>query len=54
MWCGEGFTAAGEVRLHGAHIGGQLVCNGGHFTNPGGSALVGDELLTLSLEDLDA
>jgi hypothetical protein len=36
MVCGEGFTAEGEVRLLGAHIGGQLDCDGGMFHNPDG------------------
>jgi hypothetical protein len=30
----DGFTAEGEVRLLGAHIGGRLDCNGGTFRNP--------------------
>jgi hypothetical protein len=39
MFCGEGFEASGEVRLLGAHIGGQLSCSGGHFSNTSGVAL---------------
>jgi hypothetical protein len=39
---GEGFTATGEVRLLGAHIGGQLTCSGGEFQNPDGDALSAD------------
>jgi sRNA-binding regulator protein Hfq len=30
----SGFTAAGEVRLHGAEIGGTLACDAGKFQNP--------------------
>lgn len=33
------FLAIGEVILDGATIGGQLSCIGGHFKNPGGTAL---------------
>jgi hypothetical protein len=33
------FQASGEVRLVGAQIGGNLVCNGGRFENAGGNAL---------------
>lgn len=39
MLCGEGFAATGEVRLVGAHIGGQLDFSGGTFTNEKGLAL---------------
>jgi hypothetical protein len=39
-----GFSANGEVRLVGAHIGGQLVCAGGTFRNPDGIALAADGL----------
>lgn len=39
MFCTEGFTADGQVRLTGAHIGGQLTCTGGTFRNPGDIAL---------------
>src|SRR5260221_394155 len=35
----EGFVAIGEVNLLGAHIGGQLVCTWGQFSNPDGLAL---------------
>jgi hypothetical protein len=31
---GENFTAAGEVRLTGTHISGNLLCSGGQFNNP--------------------
>jgi hypothetical protein len=44
MFCGEGFAATGEVRLPGAHIGGQLDCTGGQFSNPDGYALTADGL----------
>ena len=36
MFCREGFTATGEVRLVGAHIGGQLNLSGASLTNPDG------------------
>ena len=52
MFCKEGFKAEGkvlerfqaegEVRLPGAHIGGQLVLNGAHLSNPGEDALYAD------------
>src|SRR5205807_3495578 len=32
LFCRQGFSARGEVRLFGAHIGGQLDCTGGHFS----------------------
>ena len=38
----KGFTAAGEVRLLGAQIGGQLACVGGSFSNQNGPALNAD------------
>src|SRR5205807_531883 len=44
MFCRKGFSATGEVRLPGAHIGGQLDCTDGHFSNSGGSALTADKL----------
>ncbi|GLY15129.1 hypothetical protein LWF15_12275 [Kineosporia rhizophila] len=34
------FRAEGAVNLAGARIGGSLQCSGGHFTNPGSSALI--------------
>ena len=40
----RGFTATGEVRLPGAHIGGQLNLNGASLTNPNGPALNADRL----------
>jgi adhesin HecA-like repeat protein len=44
MFCRDGFTATGEVRLNGAHIGGQLSFRGASLTNPGGAALAADGL----------
>lgn len=38
---GGPFTAKGEVRLMDARIGGQWVCTGGRFLNPGGTAIDG-------------
>jgi hypothetical protein len=40
----ERFQAEGTVRLPGAHIGGQLVLNGAHLSNPGEDALYADEM----------
>jgi hypothetical protein len=40
----DGFTARGEVRLLGAHIGGQLILSGATLTNPDGRALNADGL----------
>ncbi len=40
----KGFTAAGEVRLLGAQIGGQLACVGGSFSNQNGPALSADRV----------
>ncbi|HEX4128859.1 MAG TPA: hypothetical protein VHZ24_02365 [Pirellulales bacterium] len=37
-----GFKSTGHVRLLGAHIGGNLDCEAGHFANPGGEALAID------------
>ncbi len=39
VFLGEGFVAAGEVRLVGASITGDLHCRGGLFHNPDGVAL---------------
>jgi hypothetical protein len=39
MFCSEGFTARGEVRLAGAHIGGILFLDHATLANPGGRAL---------------
>jgi len=44
MFCGEGFTATGGVRLLGARIGGDLHLSGATLTNPGGDALTADRL----------
>jgi hypothetical protein len=44
MYCGQGFSATGEVRLVGAHIGGDLDCGGGSFSNSAGPALTADRL----------
>lgn len=38
----DGFAAAGEVRLPGAQIGGDLACSGGSFTHVDGMALTAD------------
>ncbi len=39
MFCRDGFTAKGQVRLAGAEIGGQIDLTGAHLANPGGIAL---------------
>jgi hypothetical protein len=39
MHCMNGFTVTGEVRLPGAHIGGQLFLDGASLINSGGTAL---------------
>lgn len=39
VYLDRGFEATGEVRLAGAHIGGELCCTRGTFGNPGGLAL---------------
>src|SRR5260370_25289287 len=44
MVCDEEFAAPGKVLLVGAHIGGQLVCRGGQFSNADGTALTADGL----------
>ena len=44
MFCQEGFAAQGEVRLLGAHVGGQLGFSGAQLSNKGGAALNADEL----------
>jgi hypothetical protein len=41
----KGFTVSGGVELSGAHIGGQLACTGGQFSNADGPALTGDMLI---------
>lgn len=40
-----GFTAEGELNLEGAHVGGKLLCSGGHFGKPEGTAINGDDLI---------
>ncbi len=40
----EGFSVSAGVELRGAHIGGQLFCTRGHFSNPNGRALHADRL----------
>ena len=42
MLLGGRFSAQGQVNLVRSAIGGNLVCMGGHFTNSGGVALVGN------------
>src|SRR6266567_5266014 len=44
LWLDKGFSVLGEVELTSAHIGGQLDCTGGHFSNPNGVALTADGL----------
>ena len=36
MFCRAGFQAEGEIRLLGAHIGGQLELSSAKLANPGG------------------
>jgi len=43
MFC-RGLAAQGEVRLLGAHVGGQLGFSGAQLSNKGGAALSADEL----------
>ena len=38
----DGFVAEGEIRLIGAHIGGELDCENGKFLNPGKMAIAAD------------
>ena len=45
MFCRNGFTAQGEVRLPGARIGGRLYFDGAKLSNPGGRALVASRLI---------
>jgi len=49
MRCSEGFTATGEVSLGGAHIGGQVSFIDAALTNPGGRALVLDDITARSV-----
>jgi hypothetical protein len=44
MFCRNGFTARGEVRLPAARIGGRLYFDGAKLSNPGGWALVASRL----------
>jgi hypothetical protein len=44
IYCDQGFTAVGEVRLPGARIGGQLIFRGATLRNPTGSALYASRL----------
>ena len=44
MFCRNGFTAQGEIRLPGAQIGGRLYLDGARLSNPGGRALVASRL----------
>jgi hypothetical protein len=39
------FTAEGVVRFAAAHVGGQLTCTGGSFSNRGGAALVAEGVM---------
>ncbi|HEX6468397.1 MAG TPA: hypothetical protein VF069_04825 [Streptosporangiaceae bacterium] len=45
----RGCTVAGEVRLAGARIGGQLSLDAARLTNPGGRALLGDGMTAESI-----
>src|SRR5205085_4921256 len=40
----KGFSVSGGVELPGAHIGGDLDCTGGHFSNSDGPAIYADGL----------
>jgi hypothetical protein len=42
--CDDGFVAEGGMSLHGASIGGRLLCRGGKFYNSHGSAIQADGL----------
>jgi hypothetical protein len=44
MFCRNGFTAHGGVRLPGAQIGGRLYFDGAQLSNPGGHALAASRL----------
>jgi len=50
----NGFKAEGEVRLLGAHIGGDLYCGNGEFRNKNGKALNTDGMVTEGMVCLDA
>lgn len=44
VYCNDGFTADGEVRLPGANVGGQLILRGARLRNPNGPALYASRL----------
>jgi hypothetical protein len=44
VYCDQGFTVDGEVRLPGAQVGGQLVFRGARLRNPKGQALYASRL----------
>ena len=44
VYCNNGFTVEGEVRLPGAQVGGQLVFRGARLRNPKGQALYASRL----------
>ncbi|GAA4630621.1 oxidoreductase [Actinoallomurus vinaceus] len=44
VYCDQGFTAEGEVRLPGANVGGQLIFRGARLRNPKGQALYASRL----------
>jgi hypothetical protein len=44
LFCRDGFTAQGELRLLGATIGGQLILDGATLSNESGAALLADGL----------
>ncbi|MEV4436919.1 oxidoreductase [Streptomyces sp. NPDC049585] len=50
VFCRNGFTAHGEVRLLGARLSGGLFLQGAHLANPGGSALTADMMTTTTLD----
>jgi hypothetical protein len=51
IWCDQGFTATGEIRLAGAQLGGSLTLTGARLGNVSGPALNLDRAI---LADLDA
>src|SRR5256885_4221741 len=44
VYCDQGFTVEGEVRLPGVHVGGQLILRGATLRNPQGQALYASRL----------
>ena len=44
LFCQQGFQAEGEIRLMGAHIGGQLSLSSATLANPGKPALSADQM----------